>query len=85
MNLRQLRVELTQVLQGAGLEDPVFETRRLVQEGLSMTLEQVLLYESTLDLSPSQVQRLRDWCARRAQGEPLAYLTGRPGPRPNSW
>ncbi len=63
------------LFQQAGLDDPGREARFLFSQVLGWEGLRVFLEADTV-LSPGQLARLQEAVARRAKGEPLAYITG---------
>jgi release factor glutamine methyltransferase len=63
-------------LHAAGLDEPLREAQLLVAACLGWTRAYLIAHADVL-LSAQQAQRLHCWARRRAQREPLAYLTRR--------
>ncbi|MFP4079469.1 MAG: peptide chain release factor N(5)-glutamine methyltransferase [Ectothiorhodospira sp.] len=73
MTVDELLAETRHTL--AGLADPAPEARQLVAAALER--DRAWLYAHGPDAAPAGgVERTRAWAARRADGEPLAYLLG---------
>ena len=62
----------------AGLAEPQYEARQLVQEALGITLSQLLSHPDR-DLEIAHSEKIQQWAAERARGVPLAYLSGHKG------
>ena len=63
-------------LQAAGVEEPQREAQALVAACVGWERAQLVAHPDA-PLAVSQVRRLRSWVRRRAQREPLAYITRR--------
>lgn len=71
-----LRAEIFARLKSAGIDRAEWETRQLLCEGAGMTIPQILL-GSGMYLPEETAGRVLALAARRASGEPLAYIWGR--------
>ena len=65
--------DATQVLAGAGIDNPRMEARLLFAHALGITRDQTLTAAAT----PEQAARFAGLVMRRAAREPFAYITGR--------
>jgi release factor glutamine methyltransferase len=54
-------------------EDPATEARALLREALSLDFNELVLNDR--ELSSEEKLKIEQWCERRLQGEPLAYLS----------
>lgn len=78
MTLRELIDETVATLDQAGMDQPSFEARQLVQEALDVTFAQIVSQpERAVD--QATIAKIRDWGRARAEGQPLAYLSRRRG------
>ena len=76
MLLRDAIQETTRLLAQAGLgDDARLEAKWLGEGALGLNRAQ-LLQQSGHALTPTEVERIRAWSARRAAGEPLQYILG---------
>jgi release factor glutamine methyltransferase len=78
VTLKTILDEMNQQLAKAGFEQSHFEARHIVQECLGLTFSQVAS-QPDHQLSEAEAIKLRDWSTQRAQGVPLAYLSGHKG------
>ena len=78
MTLQALLNETIDVLTKAGMDEAGFEARQLVQEALDVTFAQLVSGpDRTIDAG--RVAKVQKWTRQRAEGRPLAYLSGRRG------
>ncbi|NJL25480.1 MAG: peptide chain release factor N(5)-glutamine methyltransferase [Calothrix sp. SM1_5_4] len=78
MTLQSAIEDLVHAFRQAGMEDPQFEARQLIQECLQLTFAQ-LMSQPDRELEPHKIAKLSDWKQKRVQGVPLAYLSLRRG------
>ncbi len=78
MTIAEMRTELSSAFQVAGMPDPAYEARQIIQEVLCLSSSD-LLVRSGEAVTAEEAAKLREWLAARLQGMPLAYLTGRKG------
>jgi release factor glutamine methyltransferase len=75
IEIRQAVREAVQVLDREGVESPRLEAELLLAHAVGTNRAWVLAHPEQR-LTPKEVTRFRDLAARRAQREPLAYITG---------
>jgi release factor glutamine methyltransferase len=75
LNISQALVEVSQVLRKSGVPDPRREAASLLAmvTGRDRTF---LIAHAEAELSPDEIDRLKDFVQRRASGEPMQYITG---------
>lgn len=78
MTLQGTLDELIATFQRAGLEQPQFEARQLVQECLGLSFAQ-LISQPERELAAADAAKVKAWGADRATGKPLAFLSGTKG------
>lgn len=75
---RDVLNRLIEEFKRAGLNEPQFEARALMQEAIGVNAVQLLLSDDE-PLDEEMQLKVRAWASRRATGYPLAYLSGRRG------
>jgi release factor glutamine methyltransferase len=78
MTLQTVIDDLVRAFGAAGFDQPQFEARQLVQEGLGLTFSQ-MMSQPDREIDEAATRRVMEWKKRRLKGEPLAYLSGRKG------
>jgi release factor glutamine methyltransferase len=76
MTLQQLENELKAVLKDC--DQPAFEVRQILTHLLGKSTIELLLAEAEA-VDSNRAEEARCWAARRSEGYPLAYLTGKKG------
>lgn len=76
MNFRELRREITAQLAAAGVDSPEFDAGVLLEHFSGISALEQLLNPAT-ELPPGTIAAIRIAARRRADREPLQYLTGR--------
>jgi release factor glutamine methyltransferase len=76
LSIARAIAEASRILQTAGVPEPRREAGSLLAHVLAKD-RTFLISHSDEELSPEEVKRFREGVERRAQGEPLQYITGR--------
>ncbi len=75
MTVHEALTEAIRTLRDAGIEDARLDAEVLLSELLQQPRAWLLAHEDAL-LTTEQERHYRHWIARRAQGEPVAYIIG---------
>ena len=76
MTVKELYLSVKEILAKGNIPDPAFEAAFLMEETLGYSRSKIIVFGDSV-VSALQQEKLLDMAKRRADGEPLQYITGK--------